>query len=319
MSGTRPNWRPGLTLRPHHNEARCLLVSAALGKAWAIDLDQLLTVHRWFVGLSDRRPTLVDRLLEAGVVTDERTSRAPAALSATARLHTWSSQTPYLDLHDPHGVIRRQVVRGFSRRAGRDAAATGLLVAPGSKPLMLPAAHPVATIVGSATRRPRHVAARTQDSPDPIAYLVSYGAAFSTIIMASAVEGLDDGCYLADDIDPLKYTPLHVDQRALLASLDLEQSAEPSVVMFCVGDVARYRDRYRHEQAMRGFLIDGGRIFREMVLELTELRISPLLSASFPLSAAVSEVLGLREKRHLLFGVIYAGVSANQWPYHPAH
>jgi hypothetical protein len=133
---------------------------------------------------------------------------------------------------------------------------------------------------------------------------LSYGAAFSLIVLASAVDGLDDGCYLAQDMDPLTYFPLDVDRSLLATVMEWEGAAKPSLVLICVGDFERYRDRYRHEQAIRGFFVDGGRLFHEIVAALNGLRLNSLRFASFPLSGTFGEALRLEKMRHIPFGAV---------------
>ncbi|MBM0236168.1 hypothetical protein JNW88_01770 [Micromonospora sp. ATA32] len=194
-------------------------------------------------------PGVILQLVRAGVLvsgkapTDER-------WDPVRRFHEWANHEIYLDGSDPTGASRKAAVAQFSADdidTMRNPDAEG-----GSEAVL---AADLAEVVWAASLRMRANRVRVSEATDARGLLFSYGAAHDLIVV-------DQYSHRAPvawvDLGRFGYgRPLAADPATLLRDVGSRGIA-------VVGRFERYQRRYRHEKAMRGFLIDGGRVLGEV-------------------------------------------------------
>lgn len=283
-------WAAGTTITAD-GETGVRLSCPAVGRAWRMDAGKLGQIVRWVAAPDGPPPGAVARLAEAGLLVDARTPADGEIWGPARRFHGWAGHDIYQDGADPSGIARQAVLSRFSpedlaliRHPDADAE---------SEPVLSPG---MAEVVWQASARMRANRVRVATATSASALLYSYGTAHSLIVIDPAA------CRTPvawADLGRMGHgRPIAADPSALLRAARLDEQA-PAVAV--VGSFPDYQRRYRHEKAMRGFLVDGGRILGEVARAVATKYGSAAVSDG-PLPE-IAPLAGLDETRILVVGL----------------
>lgn len=297
----RAHWAPGLALTAD-GSGKVRLSVASLGRAWSVSPRGVSDVVRWVDGHDVGRTPLVYRMLEAGVLVDDPGHGSDAMHGPTRRFHAWAGHDHYADGADPGGAVRGGVLDRFGP-TDLDAMRAMGERPPGRQPLP----EDLAEVVWRATHRTREyrrIVARSQRAAE---LLFSYGSAYDLLVLDPAM-GPARGAW-ADLAREGFGTPLDVNPAEVFRVAGFGPGPCRGVAV--VGRVDHYQLRYRHEKALVGLLVDGGRVLAEVARAMGG---SDEVSVSDAPLPEVSEVLGLNALRQLVVGVASAVTARRAGP-----
>lgn len=291
----RFRWVSGTTITVDGERVRVSIPT--LGRAWRFDAAGLVTLLLWMTAPSEPAPELVLRLLDAGLlINDVPDLTEEEAWGPVRRFHTWAQHDYYLDGADPSGLARAAALARFSAeeitkiRSGKahECSQPGI-------------ADDLADIAWVASSRMRANRARVAAAKDARELLFSYGAAHNLLVIDPAA---DLHAISVVDVERMGWGR-RVDGHpgSLLHAAGLEESARGIAVL---GSFEDYQRRYRHEKAMRGFHVDGGRLLGELARAVAS-RYGSAMVTDGPLPPAVTELAGLDPSRQVVVGIATIG------------
>ena len=285
-------WTPGTTITAGEEQSIRLSVPS-LGRAWHLDVEGLARIARWIAAPAGPPPDAVVRLAQAGVlITTEMPAPTNGRWGPVRRFHHWADHATYRDGADPTGTAREAVIARFSpddiaRMRGADLT--------GASELVL--ADDLAELVWQASSRMRANRVRVAEADNASALLFSYGTAHDLIVIDPAA-GRANVAWA--DLGRMGCgRPTAANPGAMLRAARLDPRARGVAV---VGRFEDYQRRYRHEKAMRGFLVDGGRILGEVARAIATKYGSATVSDG-PLPPNVAWLAGLDAGRFLVVGL----------------
>lgn len=285
-------WHPGTTIS-RVDDSTVRLAVPRLARAWIVSARELAKVVRWLEAPNEEEPALLAPLLAAGVLAPAESAPSQEPWSPTRRFHTWANHSYYLDGTDPTGSARESVLAKFAgddveriRRRGTDLRSAPVL------------SSVIATAVWRASTRMRANQSRVLEATNASTLFFSYGTAHDLVVL----DPTSDTAQIAlVDISRFGYgVKLDGDVVALLRSAALAPTTRGIAV---IGQYEDYQRRYRHDKAMRGFLVDGGRILTECANAISMSSGSARCSDS-PLQSSATTHLGLEKFRGLIFGIV---------------
>ncbi len=285
-------WADGTVVAPDA-PGRVRLSVSSLGRAWIVPASDLEAALRWLDG-HGTRPPLIDRLITAGVLVEHAESGARGDLGTTRRMLQWASSQQFADGADPGGAARTGALGRFGA-ADLAAIRTMGQISEADQPLP----PDLAEAVWVATERTRRYCAIVGATTQPSALMLSYGSAHDLYVLDAQMT--PDSVARAD----LRHRGKGAGQDADLRRF-LDTAGYGAVVGRGIAVVGRFDDyqvRYRHEKALGGFLVDGGRILGEVARAVAGL-VGAAMVSDAPLPATASTALGLDPMCHLVVGVV---------------
>lgn len=259
MMGAEPpgrlRWAVGTTIT--RDDGTALRVSVpSLGRAWRMDRRTWSTLLRWVADPAGPEPVLIRRLVSAGLLVEGEVPESDdGPWSPVRRFQAWVAHDLYRDGADRSGAVRHDVMEQFGdddverMRQSPVRAQASAQIFPSH----------LAEIVWQATSRVRANRARVRSAVDANALLFSYGAAHELIVAVAASPG---SLVAWADLDRNGHGhPIPADPAAVLDGAGVGASC---AVILVVGTFGDYQRRYHHDKAMRGFLVDGGRLLGEV-------------------------------------------------------
>lgn len=264
-------------------DGRVRLSLPSAGKTWRVARSTFEEVGELLKSGSSLS-LLAERLLQVGILT---VGSGDGAWTAARRFHAWSGIDQFRDGHDPSGAERSAVLSAYSAQR-----LAGLRHPPREAGDPATLEEPWASVVHAALTRVRANRKRLAEATTAPELLYSYGAAHSVLLLQRDDDG--ERVLLADPQEKGKATQV-------IRHWTKEPGTQsPPVVIIVAGNTSIYRDRYRHEKAFRGFLVDGGRVSAEVARALSASHIGYAMRHSDSSTAGL-EFLGLEPFTHLLF------------------
>lgn len=293
MTSERLRWSDGAIVAPAGGR-RAAVSTASTGRLWITSGAALARVVAWVADPGDPPPPLAAKLRDAGILVDDPNGGEPFAPSPTLAYHRWSERDDYADGADELAERRREVLGKFEAPTRR-----AILNLARSRPAPDPLPSDLIDVVWHATDRARLYRRIVRSDGSAAALLYSYGAAYDLYVLDP---GAPTASVLLADLDARgRGAAVDADATDVLRSVGVN-SAHRGVAV--VGRLEDFQLRYHHAKALRGFLVDGGRMLAE-VGRAMQRRFPDAWLSRAPLGAPTCRALRLDPATHVAIGISF--------------
>lgn len=281
-------WAPGATIEAEAPGIVRVSLPGA-GRTWRFEADRFEHILKGVLEQTLDR-SLAEQLARLGLLIHEREPDR-THWGVVRRYHEWSQANRFRDGADTQGDGRQAVLDLYS---ADDLEQLRTPPTPEGEPALIGPFW--ASILAPASARISANRDRLSSATNAAELLYSYGAAHGFVLVSRSAGELIS--ILADPTQPGRGVAL---SRIPLEDYPELKSWSPQSVLV-VGDMTSYRRRYRHEKALQGFFVDGGRLGSELCRSLRAHGV-PTTTFSGLYDPEIVSALGLTPLVHHLFSV----------------